>query len=303
MAEGPEFRTAMNFAYGVPRELAPGVVRIVANNPGPFTFKGTNTYILGTGNELALIDPGPEDAAHRQAILDAIGKRRLTHILITHTHRDHTDGLPALLAATGAKTAGFGRRVAERGSKRTSPSGGEFVDQDFVPDVPLMHGNGLAGDGWAVTALHTPGHAPDHLCFALEGTGVLFSGDHVMGWNTSVIAPPEGNMGDYMRALELLGERGDRLFLPGHGGQVGEPQRMVKAFLLHRRMRENAILDCIREGTDTIDAIVPVIYRDLNPKLLNAAALSVRAHVEHLMERGLARCDLPLAGDRRISAA
>jgi glyoxylase-like metal-dependent hydrolase (beta-lactamase superfamily II) len=303
MAEGPEFRTTMSFAYGVPRELAPGVVRIVANNPGPFTFKGTNTYIIGAGNELALIDPGPEDAAHRQAIIATIGKRRLTHILITHTHRDHTDGLPALQAATGAKTAGFGRRAGQRGSKRTSPSGAEFVDQDFVPDVPLAHGSSLAGDGWAFTGLHTPGHAPDHLCFGLEGTRILFSGDHVMGWNTSVIAPPEGNMGDYMRALELLGERDDRVYFPGHGGQIAEPQRMVKAFLLHRRMRESAILDCIREGTDTINAIVPVIYRDLNPKLLNAAALSVRAHVEHLMERGLVSCDLPLAADRHLSAA
>jgi glyoxylase-like metal-dependent hydrolase (beta-lactamase superfamily II) len=303
MPEGPEFRTTMDFAYGVPRELAPGVVRIVANNPGPFTFKGTNTYLVGTGSGLALIDPGPDDAAHRRAILDAVGTRRITHILITHTHRDHTDGLPALLAATGARSAGFGRRASERGSKRTSPSGGEFVDQDFVPDVALAHGSRLAGDGWAFTALHTPGHAPDHLCFALEGAGVLLSGDHVMGWNTSVIAPPEGNMGEYMRALQLLADRGDRVYFPGHGGQIAEPQRMVKAFLLHRRMRENAILDCIREGTDTIDAIVQAIYRDLDPRLLKAAALSVRAHVEHLMDRGLVRCDPPLSGHCRISAA
>jgi glyoxylase-like metal-dependent hydrolase (beta-lactamase superfamily II) len=303
MPEGPEFRTTMNFTYGVPRELAPGVQRIVANNPSPFTFKGTNTYIVGSGAEIALIDPGPEIAAHRQAILDTIGGRKLTHILITHTHRDHTDGLPALLAATGAKTAGFGRRARERGSKRTSPSGSEFVDQDFVPDVPLAHASRLAGDGWAFTALHTPGHAPDHLCFALEGTKILFSGDHVMGWNTSVIAPPEGNMGDYMRALELLGERNDEVYFPGHGGQISQPQRMVKAFLLHRRMRENAILDCIRDGTNTIDAIVPAIYRDLDPKLLNAAALSVRAHVENLIARGLVRCDSPLSSARQLFAA
>lgn len=299
MADAPEFRTTMDFAYGVPRELAPGVVRIVANNPGPFTFKGTNTYIVGS-EELALIDPGPEDPAHLAAILGAIGQRRLSHVLITHTHRDHTDGLPALLAATGAKTAGFGRSA--RGTKGTSPSGSEFVDQDFKPDVPLADGGQLAGNGWAFTAVHTPGHAPDHLCFALEGTKVLFSGDHVMGWNTSVIAPPEGNMGDYMRALEVLNRREDQVYFPGHGGQVAEPQRMVKAFLLHRRMRELAILDCIRDGNSTINAIVPIIYRDLNPKLLNAAALSVQAHVEHLIERGLVRCDSPLSRDRPISA-
>jgi glyoxylase-like metal-dependent hydrolase (beta-lactamase superfamily II) len=293
----------MNFAYGVARELAPGVVRLVANNPGHFTFKGTNTYIVGKGAELALIDPGPDDAEHLRAVLAAIGSRRVSHIVITHTHRDHTDGLPALLAATGAKTAGFGRRALQRGAKRTSASGSEYVEEDFVPDVPLADSGRLAGDGWALNAVHTPGHAPDHLCFELEGTGILFSGDHVMGWNTSVVAPPEGNMGDYLRSLEALGERPDGVYFPGHGGQVDEPQRLVKAFLLHRRMREQAILDCIRSGTNTIKAIVPAVYRDLNPKLLNAASLSVLAHVEHLISRGLVRCDSPLSVDRVLSAA
>src|SRR5262245_53439400 len=234
MAEGPQFRTTMDFTYGVPRELAPGVVRLVANNPGPFTFKGTNTYLVGSGEALALIDPGPEDAAHHDAILAAVARRRVSHILITHTHRDHVDGLPALVAATGAMTAGFGRRAAEPGARRTSASGGEYIDQDFAPDTVLAHGDRLAHDGWAFTAVHTPGHAPDHLCFELEGTGVLFSGDHVMGWNTSVIAPPEGNMANYMRSLELLSGRAarDRVYFPGHGGRVEEPQRLVKAFLL-----------------------------------------------------------------------
>jgi glyoxylase-like metal-dependent hydrolase (beta-lactamase superfamily II) len=302
MAEAPEFRTTMNFAYGVAREVAPGVARLVANNPGPFTFKGTNTYLVGGGKNLVLIDPGPEDAAHRAAILAAIGRRRVSHILITHTHRDHVDGLPALIAATGARTAGFGRRAPQPGVKRSSASGGEYVDQNFVPDVQLQHGSRLAGDGWAFTALHTPGHAPDHLSFELEGTGVLFSGDHVMGWNTSVIAPPEGSMADYLRSLELLGERTDRVYFPGHGGRVEEPQRLVKAFLLHRRMREQAILDCIRSGTNTVQTIVPAIYRDLDPRLINAASLSVLAHVEHLISRGLVRCDSPLSADRALSA-
>jgi glyoxylase-like metal-dependent hydrolase (beta-lactamase superfamily II) len=303
MAEAPPFKTTMQFTYGVPRQMAPGVVRLVANNPSHFTFKGTNTYIVGSGSELALIDPGPQDAAHLAAILETIGARKLTHVLITHTHRDHTDGLPALLSATGAKTAGFGRRALNRGTKRTSPSGSEFVDQDFAPDVPLADGARLAGNGWAFTALHTPGHAPDHLCFALEGTRVLFSGDHVMGWNTSVVAPPEGNMSAYMRSLELLIDRSDEVYFPGHGGQVEEPQRLVRAFLLHRRMREHSILECIRDGTDTVRAIVPVVYKGLDPKLLNAASLSVLAHVEHLIERGLVRCDPPLSSDRPLSAS
>jgi glyoxylase-like metal-dependent hydrolase (beta-lactamase superfamily II) len=292
----------MNFAYGVARELAPGVVRLVANNPGPFTFKGTNTYLVGD-SDMVLIDPGPEDAAHLQAILETLGRRRLSHILITHTHRDHVDGLAALAAATGAKTAGYGRRAIAPGVRRTSASGSEYVDQDFVPDVRLEHGDRLAGEGWALTALHTPGHAPDHLCFELEGSGLLFSGDHVMGWNTSVIAPPEGSMADYLRSLERLGERADRVYLPGHGGRVEEPQRLVKAFLLHRRMREQSILDCIRSGTNTVAAIVPAIYRDLDPKLTKAASLSVLAHVEHLISRGLVRCDSPLSADRALFAA
>jgi glyoxylase-like metal-dependent hydrolase (beta-lactamase superfamily II) len=303
MAEAPQFRTTMEFAYGTPRELIPGVVRLVANNPGPFTFKGTNTYLLGTGGEVALIDPGPADSAHLKTILAAIGGRRLSHILITHTHRDHVDGLEALIAATGAKTAGFGRRAVAPGQTVTSPSGSEHVDQDFAPDLTLAHGDRLEGDGWAVTALHTPGHAPDHLCFALEGLGdgVLFSGDHVMGWNTSVVAPPEGRMADYLRSLELLTERADRVYFPGHGGRVDEPQRLVKAFLLHRRMREQAILDCIRGGTNTVTAIVPVVYRGLDPKLTKAASLSVLAHVEHLISRGLVRSDSPLSADQPLS--
>jgi glyoxylase-like metal-dependent hydrolase (beta-lactamase superfamily II) len=292
----------MNFAYGVPLELAPGVVRLVANNPGPMTFKGTNSYLVGTG-DLALIDPGPEDATHLEALLAAIGRRRVSHILITHTHRDHIDGLAALIAATGARTAGFGRRAVEPGARRRSASGSEYIDQDFVPDVRLGHGDRLEGDGWTFTALHTPGHAPDHLCLELEGTGLLFSGDHVMGWNTSVVAPPEGSMADYLRSLELLGERADRVYLPGHGGRIEEPQRLVKAFLLHRRMREHAILDCIRAGTNTVRGIVPAIYRDLDPKLVNAASLSVLAHVEHLISRGLVRCDSPLSADRALFAA
>jgi glyoxylase-like metal-dependent hydrolase (beta-lactamase superfamily II) len=303
MADELPFKKTMIFAYGEPRELAPGVVRIVANNPNHFTFKGTNTYLLGSGPSLALIDPGPDDPAHLKAILDTVGERKISHVIITHTHRDHTDGMPALLAATGAKTVGYGRRVANRGTKRTSPSGGEYVEKDFIPDVPLIDGQRLEGDGWAVTALHTPGHAPDHLCFALEGTKSLFSGDHVMGWSTSVVGPPEGNMGDFIRSLQRLTERSDELYFPGHGGQVAEPQRLVKAYLLHRRMRENAILECIRGGKNTVRAIVPIIYKDLDPKLINAASLSVLAHVEHLIERGLAYCDSPLSADRALSVS
>ena len=296
------FRKDIDFAYGVPSELAPGVRRIVANNPSPFTYKGTNTYLLGRGHSLALIDPGPTDDVHFDAIMKAAEGAQITHVLITHTHRDHTDGLERLIAATGAKTCGFGRVAIDRGSKRTSPSGGEFVDRDFRPDIALKDGDRFDGDGFVLTALHTPGHAPDHLCFALEGTGATFSGDHVMAWNTSVVAPPEGNMGDYMAALERLLERNDDVYFPGHGGRALQPQRLVKAYMLHRRMREQSILDCIRQGKRIISDIVPVVYRDLDPRLVTAASLSIAAHVEHLVGRGLVISEGPVTNPTRLSA-
>ena len=301
MAEAIPFRKEMEFEYGVPRELAPGVRRLVANNPGPFTYKGTNTYIVGQGSDLALIDPGPDDDAHFTATMQAIGSKRLTTVIITHTHRDHTDGLPRLLAATGAKTCGFGRVARNRGDKTTSPSGSEFVDLDFKPDIVLKDGARFTGDGFALTALHTPGHAPDHLCFALEGTKLLFSGDHVMSWNTSVVAPPEGNMGDYMRSLDKLVTRDDEVFLPGHGGRLYQPQRVVKAFTIHRKMREEAIFDCIKDGNATIGEIVPIVYRGLDPRLAGAASLSVAAHVEHLIEAGRLSSTGPTLQQSRLS--
>jgi glyoxylase-like metal-dependent hydrolase (beta-lactamase superfamily II) len=296
-----KFKTTMEFAYGVPKEMAPGVVRIVASNPSPFTFKGTNTYIVGS-KELAVIDPGPGDPAHVAAILAAARGRPITHILVTHTHHDHVGDLAALVQATGARTAGYGRSISARGT-RTSPSGGEFVDRDFKPDIALLHETHIAGNGWAFKALFTPGHAPDHLCFELEGTGLLFSGDHVMSWNTSVVAPPEGRMADYLASLELLIGRDDALFLPGHGGRLENPQRMVRAYLVHRRWREQAILDALRGGSDTIRKIVEVVYRGIDARLVTAASLSVQAHVEHLIERRLVLSELPLSFDRRLSAA
>ena len=167
----------------------------------------------------------------------------------------------------------------------------------------LKDGAGFEGDGFALEALHTPGHAPDHLCFALGGTTLLFSGDHVMSWNTSVVAPPEGNMGDYMRSLDKLVNRSDDVYLPGHGGRLYQPQRVVKAFIIHRKMREEAVLDCIRNGNASIADIVPIVYRGLDPRLLGAASLSVAAHVEHLIEAGRVTSSGPSLQQARLSAA
>ena len=301
MADEIPFRKEMIFEYGVPRELFPGVARLVANNPGPFTFKGTNTYLLGKGRDIALVDPGPEDDAHLKATLAAVQGKRITAIIITHTHRDHIDGLPRLQAETGAKVYGFGRKARNPGTIVKSAAGGEANDEDFVPDVVLGAGSRFEGDGFALTALHTPGHAPDHLCFAIDGTGILLSGDHVMGWNTSVVAPPDGNMAAYMRSLDLLMGRDDTVFLPGHGGRIEQPQRVVKAFIVHRRMREQAILDCIKGGATTIPRIVEVVYRGLDPRLVRAASMSVAAHVESLVERGLVSASGPVAQPEHLS--
>jgi glyoxylase-like metal-dependent hydrolase (beta-lactamase superfamily II) len=299
-----QFRTAMEFAYGVPRELAPGVVRLVAENPSPYTFKGTNTYVLGE-RELIVIDPGPDVPAHIDAILAYAGKRPVTHILITHTHRDHTDGLPRLLAATGARTVGFGpyavtSRVV---TDRPGGEGGHAAQPPFHPDVRLADGDRFTWSDGTLTAIHTPGHLPDHLCFALADTGIVFSGDHVMGWNTSVVAPPDGRMSDYNSSLEKLQARtGDTVYFPGHGGRVEQPQRVAKAYLIHRRMREQAILDAIRGGAKRIEQVVARVYDGLDPRLVSAAAMSVLAHVEHLEERGLLVPATPLSMTSELAA-
>lgn len=291
MSEGLTFKTEMQFAYGVPGAMAPGVVRLVAGNASALTFKGTNTYLVGT-KSLAVIDPGPAGAAHVRAILEAARGRPVTHILATHAHRDHVDAMPALQSATGAKIGAF-RRERSTGGDATGGSASEYVNHDLFTDIHLASGDRVTGEDWALCALHTPGHAPDHLCFALEGRGIVFTGDHVMAWNTSVIAPPEGRMADYLRSLELLLERDDEMLLPGHGGRIMQPRRTVKAYLLHRRWREQAILDAVRKGTNTIRQLLPLIYRDLDKNVAGAATLSLRAHIEHLVERGLIACDDP----------
>ena len=283
-----KFNTEMRFTQGVPDALADGVARLVAPNAGPLTFKGTNTYLVGN-RALAVIDPGPEDDAHLAAILAAAAGRPITHIIATHAHRDHVDGVAALQNATGARTFGFRRSEIPAGGG--GDPGAEYVGHGFKPDVHVGHGDRIEGDDWSLTALHTPGHAPDHLCLALDGRELIFSGDHVMAWNTSVVGPPEGRMSDYLRSLELLLNRDEKLLLPGHGGVIAEARRTVKAYLLHRKWREQAIMEAVRGGTNTVRTLLPVIYRDLDKSVAGAAALSLRAHIDHLAERGLIACD------------
>lgn len=293
------FSRKMDFAYGAVREIIPGVRRIVAENPSPFTFKGTNTYLVGD-KEIAVIDPGPDLPAHREALLRAIGPARVTYILITHTHRDHTDGAATLREITGAPILAHGPTGRRRGALTDHPAGKAFIDDALPLDERLRDGDTVRGAGWALDVIHTPGHAPDHLCFALVGRRTVFSGDHVMGWNTTVVAPPEGHMGDYIASLTRLLKRRDTLFLPGHGGRIATPQRVVKAYLMHRRWRESAIFGCLEEGCRTIPQIVARIYAGLESSLIPAAGMSVLAHLEHLIERGLVAADLPLTLESRF---
>ena len=302
MSHELQFKTSMEFEYDRPAPVSPGIVRIVANNPSPLTFKGTNTYLVGM-TELAVIDPGPLDPDHLAAILNAAGGRQIRQILITHAHRDHVDGANALKEETGAQILGYGRDEIPPEGPSVSPQGSEFIDYVFTPDVKITHGDVIEEKEWRLEAIHTPGHAPDHLCFALLGRNILFSGDHVMAWNTTLVAPPEGSMADYVSSLQILLERPENLYLPGHGGRLDEPQRSVKAYLLHRRWREQSILEAIRGGVGTIQSIVPVIYPTIDQKLTRAAALSVQAHVEHLIARGLVTCDGSPTWDRPLSPA
>jgi glyoxylase-like metal-dependent hydrolase (beta-lactamase superfamily II) len=279
------FNRSVDVDYGVAEEVAPEVRRVVANNPGPYTFLGTNSYVVGTG-EVAVIDPGPADERHLKALAAAIKGERLTHILVTHSHRDHCGGARALQALAGGDVASFGPTGTERGAGAPG-LGYDFVDPAFVPDRTLADGDTVRGRGFALDVLHMPGHAPDHLCFALVGKRTVFTGDHVMGWNTTVIAPPEGNMADFLASLERLMQRHDKMFLPAHGGRIQTPQRVVRAYIMHRKWRDQTILACLDEGVCTIPRIVARLYGTLDAGLKEAAALSVLAHLEHLIGREL----------------
>ena len=291
--DSPAFDLAFEPAYGQAVPVVAGVERVTANNPGPFTFFGTNSYIVGSSS-VAVIDPGPEDEAHYQALMAALGGRAVTHIFVSHTHRDHSPLARRLQAATGAVTVGQGPHRPARPLREGEINPfSESSDLSFVPDIALGDGQTVSGDGWALSAVLTPGHTANHAAFALEGRDFLFSGDHVMAWSTSIVAPPDGSMADYMESLDRLIARDDRLLLPGHGGPVTEPAGFLRALKAHRLKREQAVLARVAAGDGRITEMVKVIYRDTDPKLHGAAALSVLAHIEDLMERGEIAADGP----------
>ncbi|TAX91081.1 MBL fold metallo-hydrolase [Rhizobium leguminosarum] len=291
--DSPAFDLAFEPAYGQAVPVVAGVERVTVNNPGPFTFFGTNSYIVGSSS-VAVIDPGPEDEAHFQALMAALGGRAVTHILVSHTHRDHSPLAGRLQAATGAVTVGQGPHRPARPLREGEINPfSESSDLSFVPDITLSDGETLSGDGWALSAVLTPGHTANHAAFAFEGRDILFSGDHVMAWSTSIVAPPDGSMADYMESLDRLIARDDRLLLPGHGGPVTEPAGFLRALKAHRLRREQAVLARVQAGDQQIAEMVKVIYRDTDPKLHGAAALAVLAHIEDLLERGEIAADGP----------
>ena len=287
MAVEIPFRRDFAFEYGRLETVAPGIRRIVANNPGPFTFRGTGTYVIGDG-EVAVIDPGPDLAEHVDALLAGLSGEKITHILVTHTHRDHSPAAAAVKVATGAPTYGFGPHAGGRRGEASVEEGGDW---DFAPDITVKDGDEIAGHGWRFEAVHTPGHTSNHLCFALPDRGILFSGDHVMGWSTSVIAPPDGDMAAYMASLDKLLLRSDAVYWPTHGPAITEPREHVRAFIAHRREREAGVIACLDAGVGRIDAMVERLYVGLNPNLRRAAGRSVLAHLVDLIARGIAKCE------------
>jgi glyoxylase-like metal-dependent hydrolase (beta-lactamase superfamily II) len=289
-----------------PEAVTPLVRRVVADNPGAYTYKGTCTYLVGHG-DVAVVDPGPDDPAHTDAILGALAPgERIAHILVTHTHSDHSPGSGALQGRTHASTYGFGQQLrledpdptavvfndSEVDPDPAKPVRPRASDRDFQPDVVLGDGDVVASDGWSLEAVHTPGHATNHLCYLVREEGTLFTGDHVMGWATSVVSPPDGNLMEYLASFEKLLERPqDRMYLPGHGPAVTDPHPYVRALVAHRRERSEQILGALAAGPATIAELVPRLYADKPKQIWLAAASSAYAHLLQLQEAGLVEVD------------
>ena len=291
MSDDIPFDKNLNLAPDTVDEAAPGIRRVMADNPGPFTFKGTMSYIVGKGR-VAVVDPGPADECHIAALLDAVRGETVTAIFVTHTHRDHSPAVPAIKAATGATVYAEGPHRAARplhiGEHNPLDSSG---DRDFKPDVALKDGEVVAGDGWTIEAVTTPGHTANHMAYAFKEKNVLFAGDHVMAWATSIVAPPDGAMSDYMASLQKLAKRKETVYFPGHGPAIHDASRFVNYYILHRKAREASILHRLAKGESDIPTIVRAIYIGIDPRLTGAAGLSVLAHMEDLVTRGQVETD------------
>ena len=277
------FSRKLEFEYGTCERVAPKVRRVIAENPSPFTLYGTGTYIIGEGS-VAVIDPGPADAAHIGAILDATRGETITHVLVTHTHMDHSPGCALLRQHTDAPTYAYGPHGA--GKLEQGVDVEEGGDMEFDPDVRVKHGDVIKGEDWEIECVYTPGHTSNHMCFALPEQKILFTGDHVMGWSTSIISPPDGDMAAYMDSLNLLLERDDEFYWPTHGPVIDDPKGLVRAFIAHRKEREAQILHCLDEGLHLISDMVPAMYKGTPEFMYPAAARSVLAAIEYMVARG-----------------
>ena len=299
MSDDIPFDRTFDLAPGRVEEVVPGVRRLLANNPSPFTFKGTVSYIIGRGR-VAILDPGPLDDAHIAALLDAVRGETVTHIFVTHTHHDHSPAVPRIKAATGATVLAEGpHRAARPLNVGEAPRAEASNDTDFRPDRALADGEVVTGAGWTIEAVATPGHTANHMAFAFKEADLLFSGDHVMAWSTPVVAPPDGAMSDYMASLEKLARRTEPVYLPGHGGAVRDAPRFVQQYIRHRRGREDAILHRLGKGEADIPTLVRAIYIGLDPRLIPAAGRSVLAHLEDLAARGRVATEGPPSIDGR----
>lgn len=281
MAVKVPFNKDLEFEYGIADELSPLIRRVIANNPSAFTFHGSGTYIIGRGN-VAVIDPGPLVPEHIAAIMKAVGGETITHILITHTHRDHSPGAEPLKQLTGAKTYGFGPHGGGKPGMELEEGG----DIDFVPDVKVNDGDIIEGAGWSMEAIHTPGHLSNHICFGLAEEKTLFTGDHVMGWSTTIVSPPDGDMSSYMTSLEKLLPLDYHTYWPTHGPAITETKPFVEALIAHRHDRMDQIRACLAEGPLSIPDMVTQMYTDVPEFLHPAAARSVYAHILHMRNGG-----------------
>ncbi len=296
MATKIPFTYKYDFEYGKLEQITPLIRRITARNPSGFTFQGTGTYVIGKGN-VAVIDPGPLMEEHINALIKSLEGETVTHILITHTHMDHSPAAAPFKAATGAKTYAYGPHGAGKIEQGVPIE--EGGDMDFEPDVTVRHGDILEGDGWTIECVYTPGHTSNHMCFALKEESALFTGDHVMGWSTSVIGPPDGDMTEYMKSLDLLLSRDDEVYWPTHGTCIKDVKSYVQAFIDHRLEREQQILQCLDQGVHQIEAMVPVMYTDTDPRMYGAAARSVLAAMVRLVATGQVSSD----GDVTLTAS
>ncbi|HEX3809337.1 MAG TPA: MBL fold metallo-hydrolase [Rhizomicrobium sp.] len=281
------FNRNFDAPYDEPVRVSPLIRRMLAPNPSPFTFKGTGVYVIGggeAGGDVAVIDPGPDLPQHVEALKRTLDGERVTHILVTHTHSDHSPAAKPLKEWSGAKTYAFGPHGS--GKENFGVKIEEGGDREFMPDVRVKDGDVIEGNGWSFECVFTPGHTSNHMCFALREEKALFTGDHVMGWSTTVVAPPDGDMTAYMASLRKLLPRDDRTFYPTHGAPITQPQAFVQAYIDHRLEREAQILACIRDGHSTIPQMVARMYADVDKRLHPAAARSVLAHLIQLEHEG-----------------